>query len=132
MAGYTKLNLKEDVEDKAQTYGMAPNLEFRMAGEPLGAEESALSYLRVAPNFRLPFGHTHRTQEEVYLVVAGGGRIKLDDEVVELKRWDLVRIPKETVRNLEAGPEGAELILIGAPSTGPADAEVIQEWWTEE
>lgn len=132
MAGYTKLNLKDDLEDKARTYGMAPNLEFRMAGEPLGAEESAVSYLRVAPNFRLPFGHTHQTQEEVYLVIGGSARIKLDDEVLELWPWDVVRIAKETVRNVEAGPEGAELLLIGAPSTGAADAKVVQDWWTDE
>jgi quercetin dioxygenase-like cupin family protein len=130
MAGYTKLNLKDDVEDQAQKHGMAPNLEFRMAGGPLEAEESAVSYLRVAPNFRLPFGHTHERQEEVYVLLGGGARVKLDDEVVELRPWDIVRIAKDTVRNVEAGPEGAELLLIGAPSTGAGDAQIIQGWWT--
>jgi mannose-6-phosphate isomerase-like protein (cupin superfamily) len=129
MAGYTKLNLKADVEDQAPKYGFSPNLEFRVAGGPLESEESALSYLRMAPDFRMPFGHSHGRQEEVYLLVGGSARLKLDDEIVELEQWDAVRIPKDTVRNLEAGPEGAELILFAAPKTGPGDAEMVQDWW---
>jgi mannose-6-phosphate isomerase-like protein (cupin superfamily) len=132
MAGYTKLNVKDDIEDQAPKFGVSPDLEFRVARDPLEAEESAVSYLNVAPNYRLPFGHTHERQEEVYVVVGGSGRIKLDDEVVDLKQWDIVRIASDTVRNVEAGPEGIELILIGAPKTDPNDAEMIQDWWTDE
>src|SRR6476659_2009390 len=111
---------------------MSPSLEFRVPGEQLGAENSALSYLRVAPGFRLPFGHTHGKQEEVYVVVDGSAKLKLDDDIVELKPWDAVRIAPDTVRNVEAGPDGVELILIGAPKTTPNDAEMIQNWWTDE
>jgi mannose-6-phosphate isomerase-like protein (cupin superfamily) len=130
MADYTRKNLKE-IEDQAQKFGLAPNLEFRVPGEELDAENSAISYLRVAPNFRLPFGHKHKEQEEVYVLLSGSARLKLDDEVLELAPWDAVRIPKETVRNVEGGPEGAELILFGAPKTGPGDADVEPEWWTD-
>jgi mannose-6-phosphate isomerase-like protein (cupin superfamily) len=130
VAGYTRKNLKE-IEDQAQKFGLAPNLEFRVPGEELDAENSAVSYLRVAPNFRLPFGHKHKEQEEVYVLLSGSARLKLDDEVLELAPWDVVRIPKETVRNVEGGPEGAELLLIGAPKTGPGDAQVQSEWWTD-
>jgi mannose-6-phosphate isomerase-like protein (cupin superfamily) len=130
MAGYTRKNLKE-IEDQAQKFGLAPNLEFRVPGEELDAENSAVSYLRVAPNFRLPFGHKHKEQEEVYVLLSGSARLKLDDEVLELAPWDVVRIPKETVRNVEGGPKGAELLLIGAPKTGPGDADVQPEWWTD-
>jgi mannose-6-phosphate isomerase-like protein (cupin superfamily) len=131
MAGYTKLNLKADVEDQAPKFGISPNLEFRVAGQSLEAKESALSYLKVAPGFRLPFGHSHEQQEEVYVLVDGAARIKLDDEIVDLERWDCVRIAKDTVRNVEAGPDGAELILFGAPSTGSGDAEMQQDWWRD-
>jgi mannose-6-phosphate isomerase-like protein (cupin superfamily) len=131
VAGYTKLNLKRDVEDQAPKFGVSPNLEFRVAAHPLGAQESALSYLRVAPDFRLPFGHTHERQEEIYVLVGGSARLKLDDEIVELEPWDVVRIANDTTRNLEAGPDGAELILIGAPSTGANDAEMVQGWWSD-
>jgi mannose-6-phosphate isomerase-like protein (cupin superfamily) len=131
MAGYTKLNLKEDVDDQAPKFDMSPDLEFRVAREPLEAENAAISYLRVAPNFRLPFGHTHGEQEEVYVLVGGSARIKLDDEVLELRPFDAVRIHRETMRNLEGGPDGAELILYGAPNAGPADAQMSPGWWSD-
>jgi quercetin dioxygenase-like cupin family protein len=131
MSAYTKTNLKSDVEDAAKKFGMAPNLEFHVGREPLDAEQTAVSYLRLAPDFRMPFGHKHKQQEEVYVLVRGGAKLKLDDEVIELTPWDAVRIDKDTVRNLEAGPDGAELILVGAPNTGANDAEMLQGWWTD-
>jgi mannose-6-phosphate isomerase-like protein (cupin superfamily) len=131
MTGYTKLNLKEDVEDQAPKFDMSPDLEFRSARVPLELENCGVSYLRVAPNFRMPFGHHHNVQEEVYVLVGGSAQIKLDDEVVELKPFDAVRIHKDTVRNLEGGPEGAEVIAFGAPNTGPGDGPMIQGWWMD-
>ena len=131
MAGYTKLNLKEDVEDQAPNYDMSPQLEFRVARDPLETENAAISYLRVAPNFRMPFGHTHTEQEEVYVLVGGSARIKLDEEVLELRPFDAVRIHRETMRNLEGGPDGAELILYGAPNAGPGDAQMTPGWWSD-
>jgi mannose-6-phosphate isomerase-like protein (cupin superfamily) len=100
-----------------------------MARVPLELEHSGISYQRLAPNFRVPFGHKHKTQEEVYVVVSGSVRVKLEDEIVELKQWDAVRVPKETTRGFEAGPDGVEIVAIGAPNTGPGDAEVEQNWW---
>jgi uncharacterized cupin superfamily protein len=129
MSDYTHINLKEDVEDQAPNFGLSPNLETRMARDPLGMENSGVSYIRIAPGFRIPFGHKHKQQEEVYVVVSGSARIKIEDEVRELKQWDAVRLHRDTVRGFEAGDEGAELIAIGAPNTGPGDAEVMQDWW---
>ncbi len=130
MAGYTVQNLKE-VEDQAPNFGLSPDLEARMARVPLELEHCGISYQRLAPDFRVPFGHTHNVQEEVYVLVGGSVRIKLDDEVVELKPWDAVRVHKDTMRSFEAGPEGAELIAVGAPNTGPGDANVEQGWWSD-
>lgn len=130
MAGYTIVNLK-DVEDQAPKFGFAPNLEARFASEPLELEKSGVSYQRLAPNFRAPFGHRHKVQEEVYVVVGGGGRLKLDDEVVEVKKWNAVRIAPETMRCLEGGPEGIEILAVGAPATGLQDAEMTENWWTD-
>jgi mannose-6-phosphate isomerase-like protein (cupin superfamily) len=130
MAGYTIRNLKE-VEDQAPNFGLSPDLEARMARVPLELEQFGISYQRIAPGFRLPFAHTHKVQEEVYVVVNGSVRVKLDDEIVELKQWDAVRVPKETMRGFEAGPEGVELIAVGAPNTGPGDANVAQAWWSD-
>jgi mannose-6-phosphate isomerase-like protein (cupin superfamily) len=130
MADYTIQNLKE-VEDQAPNFGLAPNIEARMARVPLELENFGVSYQRIAPGFRLPFGHTHNNQEEVYVVVSGSLRAKLEDEIVELRQWDAVRVPKDTMRSFEGGPEGAELIAIGAPNTGPGDANIEQGWWTD-
>ena len=129
MSDYTHINLKEDVEDQAPNFGLSPNLETRMARVPLGMENSGVSYIRIAPGFRIPFGHKHKQQEEVYVVVSGSARIKIEDEIRELKQWDAVRLHRDTVRGFEAGDEGAELIAIGAPNTGPGDADVMQDWW---
>jgi mannose-6-phosphate isomerase-like protein (cupin superfamily) len=127
MSAYTIANLKE-VEDQAVNFGLSPDLEARFARVALDAEQIGLTFQRLAPNFRMPFGHKHKTQEEIYVVVSGLLRIKLDGEVKELGPWDAVRISKETMRGLEAGPEGVELIAIGAPG-GPGDAELEQGWW---
>ncbi len=97
MTGYTIKNLKE-VEDSAPKFGLSPGLEARFAREPLGLETSGVSYQRLAPNTRSPFGHRHTQQEELYLIVGGNGRIKLDDDVVALQQWDAVRISAETMR----------------------------------
>ena len=131
MSDYTHLNLKNDVDDQAPNFGLSPNLEFRMARVPLAMENAGVSYLRIAPGFRLPFGHKHKQQEEVYVLVNGGGRIKIEDEVRELKPWDAVRLHKDTMRSFEAGDDGAEFIAIGAPNTGPGDAEMQEDWWSD-
>lgn len=129
MADYTHVNLKE-IEDQAPKFGM-DGLEFRVARSPLELDNSAVSYMRLEPNFRLPFGHTHNRQEELYVLVSGKARLKLGEEVIDLQPFDAVRIPKDTMRNLEGGPEGAEVILFGAPNTGPNDAEMTPDWWTD-
>ena len=129
MSDYTHLNLKE-VEDQAPKFGLSPDLEFRMGRVPLDMEQAGLSYLRVAPNYRIPFGHNHKNQEEVYVVIAGTGRMKVGDEVRELKQWDAVRVHKDTMRGFEAGGDGLEIIAIGAPNTGPGDADMEQGWWS--
>ena len=129
MSEYTHVNLKE-VEDQAPKFGLSPDLEFRMGRVPLDMENAGVSYIRMASNYRIPFGHTHKNQEEVYVVVAGSGRIKLGDDVRELQQWDAVRVHKDTMRGFEADADGLEVIAIGAPNTGPGDAEMEQGWWS--
>ena len=130
MANYTKLNLRDEVEDQAPKFGLE-GLEFRSARVPLELENAGISYQKLTPNFRVPFGHRHNQQEEIYLVVSGSARLKLDDEVLDLKPFDAVRIPKETMRNLEGGPEGAEIIAFGAPNVGPGDGPMTNGWWAD-
>jgi mannose-6-phosphate isomerase-like protein (cupin superfamily) len=128
MPDYTVQNLKE-VEDMAEQFGLGEGLEARFARDRLGLRNLGLSYQKLAPNFRVPFGHHHAEQEEVYVVVSGSARVKLDDEIVELRRWDAIRVPAEVTRNLEGGPEGAEVLAIGAPQA--RDTEMLQAWWSD-
>ncbi len=106
-------------------------MEARFARKPLELEKSGLSYFRLDENFRLPFGHTHSEQEEIYLVVSGSARFKLGDEIVEAGEWDAVRVPAGVTRGMEAGPEGAEIVAFGAPNTENKDAEMVGDFWTD-
>jgi mannose-6-phosphate isomerase-like protein (cupin superfamily) len=131
---FTLRNIKEDLEDIGSRFDGAPDLEFRAATGALELEESGLSYQRVPPGYRFPYGHTHERQEEVYVVVRGGGRVKVDDEIVELVEGDAVRVPRGTWRGYEAGPEGLEILVIGAPNLGEAprdDVDGRRDWWAE-
>ena len=127
---HTIVNLMQ-VHDMAKDHGLSPGLESRFARVPLGLEQSGLSHFRIAPGFRAPFGHTHREQEEVYVIVSGSARLRLDDEVLELGTWDAVRIPPGVWRALEGGPEGAELLAVGAPNTDNKDVEMEPGWWKD-
>jgi mannose-6-phosphate isomerase-like protein (cupin superfamily) len=131
MSEHTQINLK-DVENSAEKFGFAPDLEARFASGALELEHSGLSYQRLAPGFRMPFGHRHREQEEVYVVLTGGGRMRLGDEEVELRPLDAVRVPPALARSFEAGPDGLELIAFGAPRTGESAAQDVEQlpgWW---
>jgi uncharacterized cupin superfamily protein len=127
MAEFTKLNLKDDVENASERFGLAPQMEARFARRALGLEDGGFSYQKLAPGFRAPIAHRHRRQEEVYVIVAGGGQIKIEDEVHELRQWDAVRLPPRTARAFEAGPEGLELLAIGFGEGG--DAETLEDFW---
>jgi mannose-6-phosphate isomerase-like protein (cupin superfamily) len=130
MTHYTRVNLK-DVEDQAPKFGYAPHLQSRFARKALGLERSGISHFTLAPGFRVPFGHHHADQEEVYVVVAGSARMKLDDEVVQLGTWDAVRVPPEMTRGMEGGPEGAEILAFGSPSDENADAQMVRDFWPQ-
>jgi mannose-6-phosphate isomerase-like protein (cupin superfamily) len=131
MADYTHLNLKDDVEDLAPKHGLSPNLESRFARTALGLEKSGMTYFKIAPNFRLPFGHQHGEQEELYVILSGSARFKVEDEVLELKPLDVLRVPGSTPRAMEGGPEGAEILAFGAPNTENKDAQMLKDFWTD-
>jgi mannose-6-phosphate isomerase-like protein (cupin superfamily) len=129
MGSYTKRNLRE-VENQAPKFDMPSEMEARFARRALGGQTLGLSLFTLAPNFRIPFGHKHEGQEEVYVVVRGSGRVKVEDEVVELGQWDAIRFDKNTMRNVEAGPEGLEYVAFGA-GEDPQDGELAPGWWTD-
>lgn len=131
---FTHRNLREDVPDVGSNFDGPPDLEFRVGRNELELEQSGLSYQRIPPDYRFPYGHTHNEQEEVFVVVGGSGRMKLDDKIVGLKKWDAVRIPPGTWRGYEAGPDGLEILVFGAPRLGEnprEDVEGRRDWWLD-
>jgi mannose-6-phosphate isomerase-like protein (cupin superfamily) len=127
--GYTKHNLRE-VDNAAPRFGMPDEMEARFARRAIEGETLGLSLFTLAPGFRIPFGHKHVTQEEVYVVVRGSGRVKVDDDVVELAQWDAIRFDKDTMRDMEAGPDGMEYVAFGA-GDDPSEAEMAPDWWSD-
>ena len=129
MSDYTIKNLKSDVDDAAARFGLSPHVEARFGRAALEARSGGVSYQRLAPNFRQPFGHRHSEQEEVYVLVGGSARVKLDDEVHELKQWDALRVAPTTMRCFEGGPEGSEIVIFGAGARD--ETEMVSGWWTD-
>jgi len=130
---FTLRNLK-GLEDIGSVFDGPPGLEFHAATKPLRLERSGLTHQLIPPGCRFPYGHTHETQEEVYVVVRGSGRMKLDDEIVEIGEWDAVRVPPGTWRGYEAGAEGLEILVIGAPNLGDdprGDVDGRRDWWAD-
>ena len=125
--GYTKKNLR-DIEDSAVKFGLSDAQEARFARRDLAAEQTGLTHLVVKPGQREAFAHRHRDAEEVYVVLSGSGRVKLDDEIVDLTGLDAVRVGPGTTRQLEAGPDGLEVLIGGAHVEG--DVEQVSDFWT--
>ena len=117
-----------DVEDSAPAFGFEEVQEARFATEDLGAERTGVSHHRVKGARRQAFGHRHEQAEEIYVVLSGSGRVKLDDEILEVETRDAVRVAPGVVRQFEAGPEGLELLAVGARHDG--DGELLPGWWT--
>lgn len=122
---YTIKNMRE-VKDAAAEAGLSDSLEARFAHEDVGAEGTGFSYQVVKAGQRQPFAHKHGEAEEIYVVISGGGKLKLDDEVVDIGRLDAIRIGPSIVRAFEAGDEDLELLVFGQRAKG--DAEIVQNF----
>ena len=126
--GYTHKNL-DDVQDSAPKFGFGETGEARFATGALDAERTGFSLHRVKPNKRQGVAHRHEDAEEVYVVTSGSGRMKLDDEIIELKRLDAIRVAPRVARGFEAGPDGLEVLAFGARHEG--DGEILQDFWDQ-
>jgi mannose-6-phosphate isomerase-like protein (cupin superfamily) len=129
MTDYKRVNLKDDVDNSAADRG--PDLEARFGRKHLGSDHLGMSYFRYAPGFRAPYGHRHKSQEEVYVVVSGSGRMRLDDEIIDLAQWDVIRVAPNVTRGFEGGPEGLELVIAGSDRPEEGDGELVQDFWTD-
>ena len=127
-AAYTLKKLT-DVKDSAPDFGIGEFQQTHFATDDLEAEHTGFTFHHINPDARPPFAHRHQAAAEVYVVLAGSGRAKLDDEIFECKASDAVRVAPDVVRCSEGGPNGAELVVFGAPKADK-DTELIEDWWT--
>jgi len=128
MSRFSTVNLLE-VEDSVGE--RAPGIEGRFGRKHLDSRDLGVSHFRYAANLRSPVGHSHREQEEAYVVVAGSGKVLLDEEVLELSLWDVVRVAPEVVRAFEAGPEGLDIIAVGGPKPEDGDGVMGAAAWPD-
>jgi mannose-6-phosphate isomerase-like protein (cupin superfamily) len=129
MAGPYTLKRLTDVEDSAVRFGIGETQEARFASDDLETERTGVSYHSIKPDRRQAFAHKHEQAEEVYVVVAGSGRVKLDDAIVEIEKLDAIRVEPEVTRQFEAGSNGLELIAFGPRHKG--DGETFPNWWSD-
>jgi quinol monooxygenase YgiN/mannose-6-phosphate isomerase-like protein (cupin superfamily) len=127
-SGYTLVNL-EDVEDMAKRFGFGEQGEARFANRPLGTVRTGVSHQRLRPGVRQGFGHRHQHAEEVFVVLAGSGRVRIDDEIRDVRPLDAIRIAPGSARAFEAGPGGLEFVVFGPHHTG--DAVMDPDFWPE-
>ncbi len=129
MSAYTLKNMME-IEDVLADRDVG--IEGRFARKHIDSRELGVSLFRYMPGRRAPFGHSHREQEEAYVVVRGSGRVKLDDDIVELSQWDVLRVSPEVVRSFEAGDDGMELIAVGGTRPEDGDGEPAPaDFWND-
>jgi mannose-6-phosphate isomerase-like protein (cupin superfamily) len=123
---YAKTNLCE-VEDSAIESGLSESQEARFPRRDLEAEQTGMNFLKVKPSHREAFAHRHREAEEIYVVLSGSGRVKLDDDLVELSPLDTVRVSPGVARSFEAGGDGLEVLIFGPHVEG--DGETVEDFW---
>ena len=102
-------------------------IQWRFA---LGSPELGVSRFTYEPGERMPWGHRHKQQDEVYVVVAGSGRAKLGDEIIEPRAWDVLRVAPALMRSFEAGPDGMDVLCIGGRKPAGGDTEKDQAFWS--
>jgi mannose-6-phosphate isomerase-like protein (cupin superfamily) len=124
---YTHIRLI-DIEDAAPANGFGERWEARVARTALEAEHTGVTHFRLRPGKRSPFTHRHLRAEEIYVILSGSGRIKLDDEFADVRPLDAIRVAPQVARAFEAGPEGLEFLAVGPHYE--ADGEAIADSWT--
>ena len=127
-ASYTIKNLRE-VEDSATKFGFAENQEARFAHGDLEAESTGFALERVKPSKRHAFAHRHSEAEEVYVILSGDGRVKLDDDIRDVRALDAIRVAPGVTRQFEAGGDGLELLVFGPRHE--RDAEIVPDFWED-
>lgn len=130
MSDYTIKNLLDDVENAAARRGIE-GLQAHFARQAIESEHLGITLFRCPPGYRTPFGHRHGQQEEAYVVVSGSGRMRLEDDLHELRQWDVVRVAPQVARAFESGPDGMDLLAVGSDRPEGGDGEMLPDFWAD-
>jgi hypothetical protein len=130
MSDCTIVNLG-DVENVAPKFQMPEGMDVRFPKRHLGCKIGGVGVEKLGPGVRVPFGHTHTEQEEIYVIAEGSGRVKIDDEIHDLRQWDILRVGPGVMRNFEGGPEGMTYVAFGAPIGEENDGSIEPGWWSD-
>jgi len=128
MTPFTRKNL---MEIESSSGPMAPDFDIRFARKHLDSEHLGVTLMTYAAGCRPAIAHSHGEQEEAYVVISGSGRVKLDDEIIDLAQWDVLRVAPAVTRAFEAGPDGMEIIAVGADRPEGGDGVLVPDWWTD-
>lgn len=120
MTDYSKVNLL-----KIETSSKNEGVEARFARKYLDSRDLGISLFKYAPNHRAQMAHSHKVQEEAYVVIRGSGNILLDKDVLGLELWDVIRVAPKVVRAFEAGPDGLDILAVGGPK--PKDGDGVRQ-----
>jgi mannose-6-phosphate isomerase-like protein (cupin superfamily) len=128
VSDWTIINIL-DVDDSAA--GRMDGLEVRMSRNRMESRDVGVSLFRYGPNVRNPISHHHREQEEAYVIVSGSGRVRLDDEIKDVRQWDVIRVAPDVLRAFEGGPDGMDVVAVGGPKPEGGDGEMSDEPWPD-
>jgi len=130
-APYTHKKLT-DVKDIAPDFGLGDFQAVRFASSDLETEDTGLAHQHIKPGKRPPLAHKHENAEEVYVVIAGSGRLKVDDDILDVEQLDAIRVAPSAMRAWQAGPDGLDVLAFGPRHEG--DGEILKgeeatAWW---
>jgi quercetin dioxygenase-like cupin family protein len=128
VSDFTIINLL-DVDDSAA--GRMDGLQVRMSRKHLESRDVGVSLFRYGPNVRNPISHQHREQEEAYVIASGSGRVRLGDEIKDVRQWDAIRVAPEVLRAFEGGPDGMDVVAVGGPRPEGGDGEISDAPWPD-
>ena len=93
MNNYTQLCVAEDTRTQLHHKLSLTGPEISVNNLPAGAG--------------VPFVHSHKKNEEIYIILSGKGKAVIDGETVELNAGDFIRVAPAAKRQFFAGENSA-------------------------
>lgn len=135
---YAAVNVGKMNEIIEHELPMGPDVIIKgkvFAGQAVGATGSELSFQTLVPGQDSGFLHTHKTHEELYIILKGEGHYQVDGEVFPVSEGAIIRVSPEGKRALKnTGNENLTMLCIqykansfteaDSPMT---DGEILQE-----